>query len=339
MDELILRVLNGTATRFEEERLKRWRAESPENEARIRYLARLWVLTTPEDSAEMTSGEVERLAESITSTAEARREKDPQAHRRISERFPAKISVRTLAPWGAALAASAAALVLGFHSLDFGPDGTSTSPPTLSIAMSSQTLRLDDGSFVRLSPGSRLEARLSEGERLVTLVGRAFFAVAPERNRPFSVLLESGQIQVLGTRFEVAEEAGGIRTVVVEGRVALATAEGRVDVPGGSVGSAEAGMAPTVTAVEDVLSLLDWPGGLLVFHNTPLSDVAREVERHFRTPIRVVSATDGGRRVSASFEAGESFQEVMETLCSVTRSQCQISADSAVVEPATGEER
>jgi len=192
---------------------------------------------------------------------------------------------------------------------------------------------------VRLSPGSRLEASLGEDERVVTLVGKAFFAVAPERHRPFVVSTDAGQVRVLGTRFEVAQEHRAIRTVVVEGMVELATSEGEVQVPGGNVGSAEQGEAPTSVPVDDPLSHLGWSAGLLVFYDTPLGDVAREVERHFHLPLTLESSVDGGTRVSASFEEGESFEEVVETLCSITRSQCRIWADSAVVGPTIGEAR
>jgi transmembrane sensor len=205
--------------------------------------------------------------------------------------------------------------------------------------MTAQTLRLDDGSFVRLAPGSRLEARLREDQRTVELEGRAFFAVAPDGRRPFEVRTAKGLVRVLGTRFEVASGEDGLRTVVVEGRVELANAVGRVEVPGGSVGTALEGEGPQAAPVVDVYSFLDWPGGLLVFHSTPLRGVAREVQRHFGIPVRIDTPAGEGLRISASFEEGESFQEVLETLCSITGSECRIYVDSAVIGPRIGEGR
>jgi transmembrane sensor len=337
MDELILRVLSGKATRFEKERLKRWRAESLENESRVQELSRLWELTSLPNPPEASVEDVQRLAESIVAKAEARRSGGgslPREGHGLKER---RGSIRSLAPWGLALAAGFAAVALGIRALDSrsGPPGIEQSTP--SIALSSQTLRLDDGSYVRLSPGSRLEASLGKDQRSVTLDGKAFFAVAPDGGRPFLVRTEAGEVLVLGTRFEIAQEDRGIRTVVVEGRVALHTSDGRVEVPKGSVGEGSPGSRPTVRAVDDVLSLLDWPGGLLVFHETPLRDVVREVERHFRLPVRAHLPESRTLTVSASFEEGESFEEVLETLCSVTRSQCRISADSAVIGSPPGE--
>lgn len=338
MDELILRVLAGEATRFEVERLRQWRAESPENEARVGDLARVWSLTGPDAFLEPCPSTIDEMAESILSAAESRRRAD------VESPFPSPVGrrvlpLRSLAPWGAALAASVAALAFGLRFS--APDANVPSPvaPEVSIAMTAQTLRLDDGSFVRLAPGSRLEARLGKDQRTVELEGRAFFAVAPDGGRPFEVQTEKGKVRVLGTRFEVATRDNGLRTVVVEGRVELATADGLVDVPGGHVGHAVEGERPQTTPVEDVLTFLDWPGGLLVFHDTPLHGVAREVERHFGIPVRIEARGADSLRISASFEEDESFHEVVETLCSVTGSECRIDGDGAAIGPRIGEGR
>jgi transmembrane sensor len=339
MDELIFRVLRGEATQFEKERLKKWRAQDPGNEARFKALAGIWELTSQGDTARVHPGEVEQMAESVVATAELRRAKQAHTLSRASRRSRRKAYARSLAPWGAALAAGVAAVALGIRSNEPGPGPTPTSAPDLSIGLTSQTLRLDDGSFVRLSPGSRLEAQLGESRRIVSLDGRAFFAVAPDSGRPFVVSTDRGRVRVLGTRFEVSEEAEGLRTVVVEGSVRLSTDDGQVDVPGGSVGYGNPGRAPTSVQMEDIFSLLDWPGGVLVFHDTPLPDVAREVARQFGTSVRIEAPARPAPRVSASFEGGETFQEIMETLCSVTRSLCRISGDSAVVGPPSGEPR
>jgi ferric-dicitrate binding protein FerR (iron transport regulator) len=336
MEELILRFLSGEASSFEKARLKRWRAESPENEARFQELSHLWDLTCPPSLSNIGPGEIRELAKSIEAEAEARRGEgvpvDPTDP--IPSTTPSLM--RSLAPWGVAFAATVAALAFGLRAIDSPLRAPGLDPSVPSIALSAQTLRLDDGSFVRLSAGSRLEASLGEEQRTVKLNGKAFFAVAPDGDRPFVVRTEGGEVLVLGTRFEVAHDLHGIRTVVIEGRVALNTPEGRVEVPMGSMGESRGGSAPTVTAVDDVLTLLDWPGGLLVFHDTPLSTVAREVQRHFQIPVRLDQPTVEGPRISASFEDGESFEEVVETLCSITRSACRISADSAVIGSSAG---
>jgi transmembrane sensor len=333
MEELILRFLNGQASPFEVERLKKWRAADPANEAQFESLEQIWALSEPPSPGTSDPAEVLELAKAVMAEAETRREAANEASRPTGHRRPTRSFSRGILPWSALLAASVAALSLGIFSSGntVDPEGAPDAP--MSITLTAQTLRLDDGSFVRLGPGSELQASVGGDRRVVQLMGRAFFAVAPDESRPFLVQVGDAEVKVLGTRFEVWEGEELLRTVVVEGRVAMETKDGEVEIPAGSVGHARPGAPPSAERVPDVLSLLDWPGGLLVFHDTPIRDVAREVERHFQIPIRVVPLTNGNPRVSASFEADESFREVLETLCTVTGSECRIAADSAVIGP------
>jgi ferric-dicitrate binding protein FerR (iron transport regulator) len=124
--------------------------------------------------------------------------------------------------------------------------------------------------------------------------------------------------------------------VVVEGRVSLSSPWGEIDVPAGSVGRAPVDGAPEAVEVTDPWSLLDWPGGLLVFHETPLETVAREVAVHFGLPVRLRDLAAGSRRISAAFQGSESFGEVLETLCVVSSTVCEITNDSAVIGPIPG---
>ena len=77
MDEVILRVLKGEASPFEEERLRRWRSEAAGNEAHFRELSRIWELSAEGSGSqafrEAEEGEVDALLSSILSAAEERR--------------------------------------------------------------------------------------------------------------------------------------------------------------------------------------------------------------------------------------------------------------------------
>jgi len=178
-----------------------------------------------------------------------------------------------------------------------------------------------DGSFVRLAAGSRLRVWGWEGRREVSLQGRAFFAVSREESRPFVVRTRPGEVEVLGTRFEVAEEENGIRTIVVEGHVRVSNERGTVDVPAGSLARMTRSEAPVLEVSDDVWALLDWADGILVFQDTPLRQVAREVSRHFGRPLAVSDEDLGNRRITAWFQ-WEPFAEVAEALCLVVDATC-----------------
>jgi transmembrane sensor len=302
MDELIIRMLSGAASPFEKERLKRWREEAPENEARFRDMARVWELTGPEPPVTVPRTPP---VEVIIATARARAA--PPRPLALPRRW-----------W--LLAASVAALSLGVQL--FRPRGPEPMAVYQAAAGQTLTVNLRDGSFARLAEGARLEEWEAGPRRLVSLEGQAFFAVARDSARPFVVRTSTGQVRVLGTRFELRSDPGSLRTVVVEGRVEVSNPEGMVEVGAGEMALAQLGAPPAATTPEDIYALLDWPDGTLVFQSTPLKAVAGEVTRFFGRPLVVTGAAMEGRRITAWFQ-GESFDEVAEALCQAAGAVCR----------------
>jgi transmembrane sensor len=63
---------------------------------------------------------------------------------------------------------------------------------------------LEDGSVIQLAPRTALSVRFSAERRSIALLdGQAFFAVAPDRDRPFDVTAGGTTVTVVGTAFEV----------------------------------------------------------------------------------------------------------------------------------------
>lgn len=87
------------------------------------------------------------------------------------------------------------------------------------------TVRLEDGSRVRLSPNAELRypARFATEKREVKLTGEAFFEIAEDHKHPFYV--EAGQIvtKVLGTSFSIRAKPGDaeVEVTVSTGKVSV----------------------------------------------------------------------------------------------------------------------
>lgn len=361
MEELIIRVLGGVASPFERERLRRWREESPEHETAFQDLAQIWELTAPEQSSwapERPGVEpiLARAADMQSFAAEAPAdpqgaptETGPDGSGRLlglqdGKPEPSKKEgpgseghrPRGMAPrrWWL-LAASLAAVSLGVQLFrNWGPE-----PVAIYEAGPDQTMtvNLRDGSFVRLAEGARLQEWDEGTTRAVSLEGQAFFAVARDETRSFHVRTPTGQIRVLGTRFELQTGTGSLRAVVVEGRVEVSNEEGRVEVEAGEMALARPGAPPSASTPTDIYDLLDWPEGTLVFQGTALRQVADEVTRFFRRPLMVGSGPLGDRRITAWFH-GESFSEVAEALCQAAGAACRPNREGGVTMEALGEE-
>jgi transmembrane sensor len=334
LDELIILVLDGSATSSQREEVRRWRAESPENDAYYRSTQRVWQATQPSVRESFPP----RVDPAVIVAEAERRRGDREGGApggasggdviEMEDRRPRTSWQRRATGWSVAAAAAVAALALGVGvGLPGGPE------PLATFAAGPQTSRsvnLEDGSFVRLAPGSSLQAWAAEGERRYSVVGRAFFAVAHDDGMPFVVRAGDTETRVLGTRFEVAEQGSAVRTVVVDGRVAVSNDLGVVEVPAGALARVAEGSAPVTERPDDVYALLDWPGGVLLFQGTPLAQVADEVQRHFRRTVDVRGEALRALRISGSFEE-ETFEEVVLALCDASGAQCGFTEDGATL--------
>lgn len=89
-----------------------------------------------------------------------------------------------------------------------------------------QAIQLEDGSHVELAAKTQLNIDFSEHQRTANLhEGTAFFEIAPDSQRPFTIKNQHAHIQVLGTAFEVEARRTSLRVHVQQGQVAVTHAQ------------------------------------------------------------------------------------------------------------------
>lgn len=313
MEEVIAKVLSGEANEIEQRKLERWRAASPDNERTFQELAHAWNLTGPRGLAVEIppAPSPQEIIEIATGRAGG-----------VKERRRA-VPLRPAWAWAAAavalLAVGAGLWGIRTPAVDFA-----TGPAQV------VTIPLADGSVVRLGPRSQLRV-VGANQRRVELSGRAFFAVATDSTQPFVVHTSPGEAEVLGTRFELEARGDSLRLVVVEGRVRLGAAGEQVDVARGFVSRVAVSAGPTTPEMADVWALLDWPQGLLMFQETPFTQVAAEISRHFGIPFSIPDTIATGRSVTAWF-GDEPLEEVVSTVCQVVGARCVVGDTVEVVQ-------
>jgi ferric-dicitrate binding protein FerR (iron transport regulator) len=182
-------------------------------------------------------------------------------------------------------------------------------------------LRLGDGTRILLGVASRLRypSAMDRGARDVQLSGEAYFEVAHQPDRPFTVHAGNSLTRVLGTAFTVRayEDAPVVQVVVASGRVSLRARTATPDA-GAELGAGQRGMLTRDgrTAVEravDVEQSLAWTKGELVLDNVTLGEAARELERWYELEIHIGDTTLASRRVSAVFR-NEAPDQVIEAV-------------------------
>ena len=169
---------------------------------------------------------------------------------------------------------------------------------------------LSDGSRVELNTETRLRASISANGREAWLdQGEAYFEVAHDTSRPFTVHMGDRTINVLGTRFSVKRDGDAVRVIVAEGRVRLsgpqtAHAPKPVVLVHGDVATGDGrSILQSHTSSEKVQDQLAWRRGLLVFDQITLSDAAAEFNRYNETQLVVGDARTADIRIGGSFEA------------------------------------
>jgi len=167
---------------------------------------------------------------------------------------------------------------------------------------------LPDGSVLTLDTDSAARVRFRREERLVILeAGRALFAVAEARGRPFVVRTPLGKVRVTGTVFEVAYLDRATRVAVSEGAVRIEPGDGATGAKalrgGEQVLLAAGGTVGAVEAV-DPESFASWQSGRLIFRDRPLGEVARDVGRYLNEDVHVATPVLRERPISGVFETG-----------------------------------
>lgn len=159
-----------------------------------------------------------------------------------------------------------------------------------------RTVRFPDGSVAYLNTRTRVEWIGGENERVVVLgTGEATFDVKDDATRPFRVMLDYSEIQVLGTIFNVHSKPNGdVIVTVVTGKVAVKER--------GSGGTrpawerklnANQGIAyrqlGLISDVQNVSadSALQWRQSVYEIDNLPLPEVLEELKRYTDKPILI----------------------------------------------------
>lgn len=194
------------------------------------------------------------------------------------------------------------------------------------------TARLDDGSVVRLAPKSRLRVSHAANARDAWLDGEAYFAVARDESRPFRVRTRAGTVEVLGTRFDLRVEASDLRLIVTEGLVALEAGGERREVSAGQVATVDSTGRIALSSVEGAASLLTWTKGFMVFQDTPLRQVAREIQERYGVRVMLPDSAIASRTLTAWF-THQNVEQVLSAVCRAVQAHCTLEDGVASIEP------
>jgi transmembrane sensor len=210
----------------------------------------------------------------------------------------------------ALLAASVAGVALATYWVVWGERPVVTVLQT--PAGQNQAFILADGSRLNLGANTRLEVKLEAKAREINLSrGEAFFAVAKDRNRPFTVHAGGTTVTAVGTEFSVNRGASQVVVAVIEGRVLVGSGisasnvDARTDSESKQLTAGEQILVSTAAAASsgrlgEVAIGIGWQGGRLAFQSEPLSRVLQDVNRYAPKPISLDDPSIGDLMITGT---------------------------------------
>lgn len=173
---------------------------------------------------------------------------------------------------------------------------------------------LPDNSKVWLNAASSLKFPTSFNgkSRNVELIGEAYFDVAEDKSRPFIVKSRLGEIEVLGTGFNVMAYADErvMKTTLVEGSVKIKGRETRVLKPGEQ---AVLNAYRMKIANVDVQEAIAWKNNLFQFNETSIDVIMRQATRWYNVEVKYAGKIPN-RSFTGKISRNVSLNEFLEML-------------------------
>lgn len=184
-------------------------------------------------------------------------------------------------------------------------------------------LELSDSSVIVLNSHATIRyPQLFSGDtRTVHFSGEAMFNIKSDKKKPFVVSINSMEIKVLGTQFNVVARSDSetVEMTLLEGSIGVFTENNRTSVPDlilkpdqQAVYHKESGKL----AVKDVNAAFyaSWVSGDFIFRNNTLEEIMQILGRAFDTTIHIEGEALKAKKMQAQFIHQESLDEILSIL-------------------------
>lgn len=215
--------------------------------------------------------------------------------------------------WWKGIAASLLVLVLGYWIYGQATKVTIYTKTTAQHQVDS--VKLADGSVIILAENSELKYpdKFDSNREISLIKGQAFFKIAKDPKHPFKVVMDKSSVLVLGTSFNIKITKSTIDLGVITGKVFFTPFDN------GSTSILTAGQALTYDLekkefiTKTAQNSDSWLTKELVFVDTPLEDVCKQLTDYYGTEIKLQNANKAHKKLNAIFKY-QSLDQVLEIL-------------------------
>ncbi len=198
------------------------------------------------------------------------------------------------------------------------------------------TILLEDGTKVTLNAASTLTypEHFTGTERTLHLQGEAFFEVAKDVHRPFTVIANGVATTALGTSFNIRAYAGG-------DNVSVALASGKVKVTGNAKEiSHELSPGESITydnkgnfkkEVFDDKEFLAWKEGIIYFRDASFQQIISKLERWYGVRFFTTNLPAQTWKYTGEFD-NENLENILHSISYAKKFDFSIQEDTVTIE-------
>ena len=170
------------------------------------------------------------------------------------------------------------------------------------------TFILSDGSRINVNSAStiRYPQTFSDSARIIYLEGEAFFEVAKDKARPFSVIANGIKTTALGTSFNIHAYEGQCKIALSTGKLMITTEEQSAShpvilYPGEALDVTQADLLPKKYKFNPDDEIL-WKDNILHFNNESFESITKTLERWYNVKFEAGDWSNINKRYTGRFE-------------------------------------
>ncbi|MFK5959588.1 MAG: FecR domain-containing protein [Lutibacter sp.] len=203
-------------------------------------------------------------------------------------------------------------------------------------------IQLSDGSTVWLNSGTKLvyPRGFSKNKREVYLEGEATFNITHDKNRPFVVVADNHQIEVLGTVFNVSnyKDENSISTVLKSGSVqisykgnSLFKSKEVLKIIPGTLAVYDKKAHEINTKKVDVEKYFSWIEGELIFKNDNLKLIMKRLSRYYNVDIIINNENVENQTFSGALDLKETVEEVIKMIKETSNFEFNLTNENKII--------
>lgn len=178
------------------------------------------------------------------------------------------------------------------------------------------SLELSDGTIVWLNSRTQIEypASFTGNNRKVKLDGEAYFEVTKDTHKPFVVETAKGNIEVLGTKFniEAYSEDNTFVTALMEGSVKVTRGKMQYMLHPNQLAYLKNGKM-NIAPIEDS-NLYRWREGLICFRDESFANIVKKFEKYYGVEIRIENSAAASYRCTGKFRQSDGVLYALKVL-------------------------